>query len=69
MVSLWHKKKDNPEGGDQPAREEDDHQSSRSRQYREPYRDPDERTRLLPRDNAAYLNPDDPAVSLNLGLY
>ncbi|KAH8431844.1 uncharacterized protein LDX57_009495 [Aspergillus melleus] len=61
MVSLWPKKQDNPEGGDQPSREDDERQSSRSRQYRD--REPDERTRLLPREAAGYLHPDDPAVS------
>lgn len=55
MVSLWNKKKDGAERESQPDHEED----NQSRYHQEA----DERTRLLPRDNSAYLSPDDPAVS------
>ncbi|BAE55826.1 mitochondrial integral membrane protein [Aspergillus flavus] len=60
MVALWNKKKDDPDREESQTRDEE----SSSRNHREPqYREPDERTRLLPRDHAAYLRPDDPAVS------
>ncbi|KAA8643576.1 hypothetical protein EYZ11_003194 [Aspergillus tanneri] len=59
MVLFWHRKNDQPEGREPPNHEDDDHQSFRPRVHHEP----DERTRLLPRDNVAYLSPDDPAVS------
>lgn len=54
MVSLWNKKKD---GGERESQQ--DHEDNQSRYHQEA----DERTRLLPRDNPAYLSPDDPAVS------
>lgn len=60
MVALWNKKKDDPDREESQTRDEE----SSSRNHRElQYREPDERTRLLPRDHAAYLRPDDPAVS------
>lgn len=67
MVSLWGSKKDGQgraENGEH-AREENDHQSPArdyGRRSQEP--EPDERTRLLPRDGNGYLSPDDPAVSI-----
>lgn len=59
MVSLWGTKKNNGGQEDQQDHEEDDQQPvTRHQQVA------DERTRLLPRDNQAYLSPDDPAVSI-----
>lgn len=55
MVSLWNKKKD---GGERES-QQDHEEENQSRHHQEA----DERTRLLPRDNAAYLSPDNPAVS------
>ncbi|EAW08426.1 uncharacterized protein ACLA_031590 [Aspergillus clavatus NRRL 1] len=51
MVSFWQRNDDSErdELGDNHSREQ--------------YHEADERTRLLPRDNQAYLSPDDPAVS------
>lgn len=60
MVSIWGKKKDNGERESQRDHEE----SSPSTIRHEP--EPDERSRLLPRENHAYLSPDDPAVSIPL---
>lgn len=37
-------------------------EESRDGEEQGQYRDADERTRLLPRDNEHYLSPDDPAV-------
>jgi hypothetical protein len=63
MVSLWNRHKDDSDREGSRTRED---QGSVG-QYHEPqYREPDERTRLLPRDNPAYLSPDDPAVSCTL---
>lgn len=55
MVSLWNKKKD---GGERESQQ--DHEEDNQSRY---HQEADERTRLLPRDNPAYLSPDDPAVS------
>lgn len=64
MVSFFNKKKDR--GG------EDGSESRRESFTSTPVRDPDERTRLLPREplrelpreTQGYLSPDDPAVSI-----
>ena len=37
----------------------------RDREDERRHDEPDERTRLLPREPPAYLSPDDPAVSIN----
>lgn len=63
MVSIWGKKKDN---GDRESQQ--DHEESNAIVRHEPIRrerEPDERSRLLPRENHAYLSPDDPAVSID----
>lgn len=63
MVSLWTSKKkaedgeDGDSGGNSSAAVQQQH--GRGSQYREP----DERTRLLPPQNEHYLSPDDPAVT------
>ncbi|KAE8150315.1 hypothetical protein BDV25DRAFT_129661 [Aspergillus avenaceus] len=57
-MALWNTKKDDSDREESQTRDEE----GSSRQYRD-QREPDERTRLLPRDNPAYLSPDDPAVS------
>lgn len=57
MVSLWGKNNDNGNREDQQDHE-DEQPVTRQQQ------EADERTRLLPRDNQAYLSPDDPAVSI-----
>ncbi|RHZ66335.1 uncharacterized protein CDV56_103848 [Aspergillus thermomutatus] len=54
MVSLWRRNDDSER--EEQGREGDD--GSRGQ-----YHEADERTRLLPRENQAYLSPDDPAVS------
>lgn len=69
MVSLWNRKKDH---GDEDGPENREESST-------PVREPDERTRLiprepvpvreLPRETQGYLSPDDPAVSIALCLY
>lgn len=50
MVSFWGKNND-------PERAEP---SDEDNQY---HQEPDERTRLLPRTNPGYLDPDDPEVT------
>lgn len=57
MVSLWGRNNDNGGREEQQDHEEDEQPVTRHQQ------EADERTRLLPRDNQAYLSPDDPAVS------
>ncbi|KAE8387676.1 hypothetical protein BDV23DRAFT_121912 [Aspergillus alliaceus] len=61
MVALWNKKKDGPEREESQTPDEEGGSARYSREQH--YREPDERTRLLPRENPAYLRPDDPAVS------
>lgn len=66
MVSLWGSK-NNGNGDDQPrSRDVSPADGEGSRDGSQRYRDPDERSRLLPpprRDG--YLDPDDPAVCLS----
>jgi hypothetical protein len=61
MVSLWgsktHNDQERAEDGGHGDNAPGDHGSSSARQR---YREPDERTRLLP--GGGYLSPDDPAV-------
>jgi len=57
MVSLWGKKNDNGDREEQQDHEEEQPVTGHQQEA-------DERTRLLPRDNHAYLSPDDPAVSI-----
>lgn len=66
MVSMWGSKKDDQD--DDPPRSFEDDRSSSRRELHNGTRDPDERTRLLPRNHSpqrsdGYLDPDDPAVS------
>jgi pimeloyl-ACP methyl ester carboxylesterase len=66
MVSMWGSKKDD-QSGDPPLTSQDDRPSSRQ-DLHNGNREPDERTRLLPRNHSpqrsdGYLDPDDPAVS------
>ncbi|KAE8353024.1 hypothetical protein BDV28DRAFT_133990 [Aspergillus coremiiformis] len=56
MTSLWKKKKDDPD-------REESHPRDEEGSTRHSHREPDERTRLLPRENPVYLRPDDPQVS------
>ncbi|KAL9110019.1 MAG: hypothetical protein Q9227_005358 [Pyrenula ochraceoflavens] len=61
MPSLWGSKKGNEEeDGNEPQPEQ--HRGQHSREPSSRQAEPDERTRLLPR-NEGYLSPDDPAVS------
>ncbi len=71
MVSLWGSK-NNGNGDDQPrSRDVSPADGEGSRDGTQRYRDPDERSRLLPppprRDG--YLDPDDPAVCLSYPSY
>jgi hypothetical protein len=63
MVSLWGSKNENEGNGNtgEPQEEGPDHGGESSRNTSSHRREPDERTRLIPR-NEAYLSPDDPAV-------
>ncbi|KAJ9302374.1 hypothetical protein DTO271G3_1240 [Paecilomyces variotii] len=66
MVSLWGSKKDDQvrtENGDHAQQENDRHSPVRDYGRRSQEPEPDERTRLLPREGNGYLSPDDPAVS------
>ncbi len=75
MVSLWGSSKDdnNPNGSGSVTPREGEEAQSQSQSQRPASgsrRDPDERTRLLPRrppppNSDGYLDPDDPAVSAN----
>lgn len=62
MVSLWGSKdgEQQQQDGDNPPTEGEN--SRNPSHTRQPHSEPDERTRLLPR-NDGYLSPDDPAVS------
>lgn len=61
MVSLWGSKK----GGEDGEGTASVGNSSSQQQHTQDgsYREPDERTRLLPPQNEHYLSPDDPAVT------
>ena len=69
MVSLWgSKNNENDDGGDEaPATDgEGSRPHSRNPPAERRSRDADERTRLLPPRGEGYLDPDDPAVRLNI---
>ncbi|KAF2203765.1 mitochondrial integral membrane protein-like protein [Delitschia confertaspora ATCC 74209] len=68
MVSLWGSTKDDQNSDDTITALQDDRSSARRSTRSYHARDPDERTRLLPRNPSpqrsdGYLDPDDPAVS------
>lgn len=68
MVSLWGSKKDDQgraENGDHAQQDNDRHSPARDYGRRSQEPEPDERTRLLPREGNGYLSPDDPAVSID----
>lgn len=63
MVSLWGSGKNGHGTAESDQRTEDDENQPDSRALgRRGYREPDERSRLLPRGGDGFLSPDDPAV-------
>lgn len=65
MVALWSRTKSGPHGSGEPPQDQnvqdEEGENTQQQQQQQPQPEPDERTRLLPPQNA-YLSPDDPAV-------